>query len=243
MDTILLILLWGLGSICLLLPIIIIILNYVATIVARKIVSPIPLVGGVLGVMVLAMIPLSVSWYYLLLPLVLDIGTLPVLMAMTVDCIILHSRKKDTTQSQSFADILAKRLGHEGIIYANDEAAKIIRDFVNSISSQGPHEWDDFESVRHKNPDTDLAKHLCWYFARLYPPRKGKAEYCAPEAMPYFIAVAKCLESGQLHPFANATTIGALKHDELPPLKRTMPRHMELPPKLMELLMMHREES
>jgi len=91
----------------------------------------------------------------------------------------------------------------------NEEAAKIIRNFVNGTSTYD-YEWDDFTCFIYENPDVNLALQLCWYFEGLYPARHNR-EYCGAEAFPYFIAVADLLEAGQLHSFANDETLQSFK--------------------------------
>lgn len=97
---------------------------------------------------------------------------------------------------------------------SNDVAATIIRNFVGDVQGN-PYAWDDLETTNHSNRDVDLAVRLCWYFAALYPPQKSN-EYCATEAKPYFLAVAKALESGQLHALDHSELIKALERKQLP---------------------------
>lgn len=73
------------------------------------------------------------------------------------------------------------------------EGADTIRKFVHGTSSD--YEWDDFESIEEDNPEVDLAIRLCWFVATKFPARR-KTEYCAPEALPYFLRIADALENG-----------------------------------------------
>ena len=88
------------------------------------------------------------------------------------------------------------RWWNKGIYITNKDASTIIRNFVSG--GGGQYEWDDFESVEHKNPETDLALRLCWFFARKYPAKKS-TEYCGQQARRYFLIIADALESGQFN--------------------------------------------
>jgi hypothetical protein len=97
---------------------------------------------------------------------------------------------------------------------SNDVAADVIRGFANG-TSRDPGDWDDLESTNHSNHDVDLAVRLCWHFASQYPARKS-TEYCAKEAMPYFLAVAEALEKGMLHSLNYAETVARLEQNQVP---------------------------
>lgn len=98
--------------------------------------------------------------------------------------------------------------------WPNGRAASVIRDFARG-TQKNPYAWDAFESVTHTNTDVDLALRLCWYFASRYP-AQSETEYCANEAIPYFLAIADALEQGVLHSCNCAETVAALKAGHLP---------------------------
>lgn len=85
-----------------------------------------------------------------------------------------------------------KRWWHEGVYMTNKDAAAIIKRFISGTGQE--YEWDDFESVEHKNPDVDLAIKLCCFFAGKFPPEKS-TEYCNRKADMYFLKIADALGS------------------------------------------------
>ena len=94
--------------------------------------------------------------------------------------------------------------------YVTDEVAvSIIRGFIEN-RMRNPGDWDDLETVTHSNPAVKLAVFLCWYYAGEFPPRHEN-EYCAPQANPYFLAVADALEKGFLHSEKQAEWIELLE--------------------------------
>lgn len=96
---------------------------------------------------------------------------------------------------------------------SNQDAAEIIRRFVKG--NGGLYEWDDFETTREKNPDVELALHLCWYFARKYPPQDSTA-YCGQKACSYFLRIAEALEKNWFRNIDHRTAKQALERNELP---------------------------
>ena len=87
---------WFLGVICLIASAIVIICNYamiVQSYVTKKFHSQIPLIGGILGIIGLVIAPIKLSWYFCLLPAIVDFGTLPILAATGIDYILRNLRK------------------------------------------------------------------------------------------------------------------------------------------------------
>ena len=79
--------------------------------------------------------------------------------------------------------------------FQNHEAAEIIRNFITGNMKHDPYAWDDLMSMPHTNPDVVVAVELINEFDRRFPARH-RHEYCAPEAHPYFLAIADLLEQG-----------------------------------------------
>jgi len=96
----------------------------------------------------------------------------------------------------------------------NVEASNIIRRFVKG-ESQHRWEWDDFSSVRHTNPDVELALTLCWYYEGLYP-SENPHEYCADEGALYFLKIADALEAGRFTKLKHKESIKSIKNKIIP---------------------------
>lgn len=95
-----------------------------------------------------------------------------------------------------------------------ERAAEIIRKFATDRTDD-PYEWDDFETQNEENPVVDLAIRLCWHFAARFP-GSNEREYCGPEAVPWFLAVANALEKRLLSDVDYEVAKKSLEHNELP---------------------------
>lgn len=80
----------------------------------------------------------------------------------------------------------------------NHEVAVFIRSFVKCSVKHNPYFWSDLMLDSHTNPDVSVAVELINEFGRRFPARHN-FEYCAPEADPYFFAIADLLEEEKLH--------------------------------------------
>lgn len=98
---------------------------------------------------------------------------------------------------------------------ANEEAAIMIRRFVAGTTKD--YEWDEFEVIEEENPDVNLAIHICWYFAKIYPSQK-EHEYCDSFADKYFLAVADSLEKGCFSGMNHSKLIDQIKNMNMPNL-------------------------
>jgi hypothetical protein len=86
----------------------------------------------------------------------------------------------------------------EDFWFSNCEAGRIIKNFVSCKMKNDPYAWDDLMSIPHTNPDVVVAVELINEFERRFPARHDR-EYCAPTAIPYFIAIADLLEQNRFH--------------------------------------------
>ena len=73
----------------------------------------------------------------------------------------------------------------------------------------GPYEWDDFESVGHPDRTIQVFVWLVWQVAGRFPPR-NKTEFCASEAAPILLNLAKALRTDSI-PNPTEEEFGALK--------------------------------
>jgi hypothetical protein len=82
------------------------------------------------------------------------------------------------------------------LYWPDNLAVKIIRSFVEGTDKYG--NWDDLMSIPHTNPAVIAAVELINEFDRRFPARHNR-EYCAPDADPYFLAIADLLEQDRIH--------------------------------------------
>ncbi|PYT30898.1 MAG: hypothetical protein DMG57_06755 [Acidobacteria bacterium] len=74
-----------------------------------------------------------------------------------------------------------------------EEVAKYIEDFLND--GGGPHDWDDFISIRiRKNPELEAIRLKCGRLPDLYPPVE-RGQYCSDEGMEVLRQVLQSLRA------------------------------------------------
>ena len=80
----------------------------------------------------------------------------------------------------------------EGVKRTREEVANTIEDFITG--SGGPWDWDDFISIKLKDPELEKIRLTCVFLSDTHPP-KQKNQYCNEEGVEILKGIVRSLRS------------------------------------------------